>query len=88
MVSGAARATFGGIDALKQVVAERNKAAHGARPHNRAEAAVRIADLGPTVMRAVECSEFLGGRRLGPGGECCASPAGQAVERPAAKGYG
>ena len=35
----------GGMDALKLVLGERNRAAHGARPHNRAEAAVRIAEL-------------------------------------------
>jgi hypothetical protein len=50
---------LGALDALKIVLAERNRAAHGARPHNRAEAAVRIAQLAPTVIQAVDRAGFL-----------------------------
>ena len=50
----------GAVDAVKVILAERNMAAHGARPHNRAEAAVRIAELSPTVIHAVDRASFLG----------------------------
>ena len=44
---------------LKIILAERNRAAHGARPHNRAEAAVRTQDLEPSVTAAVGLADFL-----------------------------
>jgi hypothetical protein len=50
----------GAVDALGVILAERNKAAHGARPHSRAEAAVRNAELSSTVIHAVDRSGFLG----------------------------
>lgn len=53
------RGDLGALDALKVILAERNKAAHGARPHNRAEAAVRTAELAPAVMQAVARASFL-----------------------------
>lgn len=45
---------------LRTILQERNLASHGARPHNRAEAAVRIDTLGPVIVRAVEQASFLG----------------------------
>jgi hypothetical protein len=51
----------GTLEVLKVILAERNKSAHGARPHNRAEAAVRSAELAPTVLQAVEQVDFLVG---------------------------
>jgi hypothetical protein len=53
------RNDVGAVDALKLVLAERNRASHGARPHNRAEAAVRIAELAPSAVQAVDRSGFL-----------------------------
>lgn len=49
----------GVLDALKEVLAERNRAAHGARPHNRAEASVRARELAPLVLVALERARFL-----------------------------
>lgn len=50
----------GAVDALRRILTERNKAAHGARPHNRPEAAVRNAELVPAVIQAVDRAGFLG----------------------------
>lgn len=50
---------LGALDALKVILAERNRAAHGARPHNRAEAAVRIAELAPSVIQAADRAGFM-----------------------------
>ena len=47
------------LEELKVILAERNRAAHGARPHNRAEAAVRTQELAPSVGAAVELADFL-----------------------------
>lgn len=44
---------------LKVLLEERNRAAHGARPHNRAEAAARVADFLPPLERALERARFL-----------------------------
>lgn len=49
----------GAVEALKVLLTERNKAAHGARPHNRAEAAVRTSELAPTAIHAVGRANFL-----------------------------
>lgn len=49
----------GVVEALKDILAERNKAAHGARPHNRAEAAARNAELAPIAEIAVARTDFL-----------------------------
>jgi len=50
---------LGAVDALKRVLSERNRSAHGARPHNRAEAAHRNRDLAPDVLAAIERVTFL-----------------------------
>lgn len=47
------------VESLKTVLEERNRWAHGARPHNRSEAAVRNAELLPVLEHAVERAAFL-----------------------------
>ena len=47
------------IKELNVVLSERNQAAHGARPHNRAEAAVRTAALTLPITEAVDYAAFL-----------------------------
>lgn len=47
------------ISSLRTVVEERNRAAHGGRPHNRGEAAVRVEELMPVVQRALRHGQFL-----------------------------
>ncbi|MEU6135111.1 hypothetical protein [Nocardioides sp. NPDC047086] len=49
----------GVVEALKEILAERNRAAHGARPHNRGEAAARNSDLAPIAEIAVTRADFL-----------------------------
>lgn len=49
----------GFIESVKPVLEERNRAAHGARPHNRSEAAVRNAELLPALEHAVGRAAFL-----------------------------
>lgn len=47
------------VESLKTVLEERNRSAHGARPHNRSEAAVRNAELLPVLERSVARAAFL-----------------------------
>lgn len=49
----------GVVETLKDILAERNRAAHGARPHNRAEAAAQNAELAPIAESTVARSDFL-----------------------------
>ncbi|MGZ4531354.1 MAG: hypothetical protein ACXVXP_03270 [Mycobacteriaceae bacterium] len=47
------------ISDLKAILEERNRSAHGARPHNRAEAAVRVAEYLPLIERVLHRASFL-----------------------------
>lgn len=53
------KTSLGAIGALGKLLEERNKSAHGARPHNRSEAAVRIREIAPFVELAIGRSMYL-----------------------------
>jgi hypothetical protein len=53
------RGGSGLVNDLRTILAERNRWAHGARPHDNSEAAVRVAEFQPPLERALMRSLFL-----------------------------